>query len=174
MESMHTKHIDIVRLSFGRRSEKVIRQLNGLAYHFSKWYASGQLAHRLRRHWIHSWMNLRIATVASVCLSVCDVCGLRPELFNGDLPVWCKILCSIHLVIRHTKSGKNCTIFISISGFKCGGEWKTWQTQKRPKVFGWAQIIYLLNIEQSCIWLAQTWSARPGIQIFSCWSTAES
>jgi hypothetical protein len=30
------------------------------------------------------------------------------------------------------------------------------QAQKRPKVFGWAQIIYLLNIEQSCIWLAQT------------------
>jgi hypothetical protein len=30
------------------------------------------------------------------------------------------------------------------------------QAQKRPKVFGWAQIISLLNIEQSCGWLAQT------------------
>jgi hypothetical protein len=32
---------------------------------------------------------------------------------------------------------------------------KNKQAQKRPKVFGWAQIISLLNIEQSCIWLAQ-------------------
>jgi len=25
-------------------------QINGLAYHFEKWYASGQMAYRLRRH----------------------------------------------------------------------------------------------------------------------------
>jgi hypothetical protein len=27
------------------------------------------------------------------------------------------------------------------------------QAQKRPKVFGCAQIIYLLNIEQNCAWV---------------------
>jgi hypothetical protein len=40
---------------------------------------------------------------------------------NEDIPVWPKI-CSIHLIIRHTKPDKkNSTSFISISGSKCGG-----------------------------------------------------
>jgi len=32
---------------------KVVRQFNTLAYHFVKWYTSGQMAYRLRRHWIN-------------------------------------------------------------------------------------------------------------------------
>ena len=32
---------------------KVVRQFNTLAYHFVKWYTSGQMAYRLRRHWIY-------------------------------------------------------------------------------------------------------------------------
>jgi hypothetical protein len=58
-----------------------------------------------------------------VWMCVCDVCGSRPEFLNEDNPVWPKI-CSIHLVIRHTKPGKNFHrfhVFISISGSKCGG-----------------------------------------------------
>jgi len=31
-------------------TQKVVRQLNGLAYHLAKWYASCQMAYRLRRH----------------------------------------------------------------------------------------------------------------------------
>jgi len=31
-------------------TQKVVRQFNGVAYHFAKWYASGQMVYRLRRH----------------------------------------------------------------------------------------------------------------------------
>jgi hypothetical protein len=54
---------------------------------------------------IHSWMNLRIATVGSVCLSVCDVRESCPEFWTEYLGVG-RIIYSIHLVIRHTKPDK--------------------------------------------------------------------
>jgi heme exporter protein D len=52
--------------------------------------------------------------------------------------------------------------------------WNGKQAQKRPKVFGWAQIISLLNIEQNCDWvdlnlaamLAHAWHAWPRVQLF--------
>jgi len=31
-------------------TQNVVGQINGLAYHFAKWYASGQMACRLRHH----------------------------------------------------------------------------------------------------------------------------
>jgi hypothetical protein len=37
-----------------------------------------------------------------VCMYVCDVRESCPEFLTEDILVWC-IICSIHLVIRHTK-----------------------------------------------------------------------
>jgi hypothetical protein len=54
---------------------------------------------------IHSWINLRIATVGSVCLFVCDVRESRPEFWTEYLRVG-RIICSIHPVIRRTKPDK--------------------------------------------------------------------
>jgi hypothetical protein len=54
-------------------------------------------------------MNLHIATIGSVCVCVsvcvCDVRESIPEFLTEDLRVW-RIICSIHLVIRHTKPDK--------------------------------------------------------------------
>jgi hypothetical protein len=69
---------------------------------------------------IHSWMNLCLAIYGSVCVSIRNVCGSRPEFWTEQLGVW-HIKCSIHLVIRHVKPDKKkSTSFISISGSKCG------------------------------------------------------
>ena len=32
-------------------TQKLVRHFNGLTYHFVEWYAGGQMAYRLRRHW---------------------------------------------------------------------------------------------------------------------------
>jgi hypothetical protein len=72
---------------------------------------------------IHSWMNcIMLWSALCVCVSmcVCNVCGSRQEFLTEDLPVG-PIIFSIHLVIRHTKSDKKFTIFISISGSKYEG-----------------------------------------------------
>jgi hypothetical protein len=57
-------------------------------------------------------------------MCVCDIRGSLLEFLTEERLVWCKIF-SIHLVIRRFKPDKkNSTIFIFISGSKCGGEWK--------------------------------------------------
>jgi hypothetical protein len=82
---------------------------------------------------------------------------LWPDRSTDEHPVWSKT-CSIHPDIgRKKKPSENSTIFPTIST-TLGLKWEVGmeQAQKRPKVFGWAQIISLLIIEQSRIWLAQT------------------
>jgi hypothetical protein len=62
--------------------------------------------------------EIEIHFKTEITLYVCDDCGSHPELLTEDILVW-HIICSIHLVIRHSKPDKkNSTIFISISGME--------------------------------------------------------
>jgi hypothetical protein len=63
------------------------------------------------RRRLQTWINM-IESLScygllcmSVCMSVCNVRESRQEFLTDDIPVW-HIICSIHLVIRHTKADK--------------------------------------------------------------------
>jgi SAM-dependent methyltransferase len=71
---------------------------------------------------IYSFMNEWICVLLRPALSVslCYIRASRSEFWTEDILVWC-IICSIHLVIRHTKPDKKNFTTISISGSECQG-----------------------------------------------------
>jgi hypothetical protein len=75
-----------------------------------------------------SFMNESVCCYGLLCVSVCVcVCNVREsyqELLTEDLPVW-RIICSIHLVIRHTKPEKKILQFsFSFQVPNVDGVWK--------------------------------------------------
>jgi len=62
--------------------QKVVHQFSGLAYHFVKWYASGQMAYRLHRHWCSSVLSCMLLILLSCYFQFSFNLLLYPELLR--------------------------------------------------------------------------------------------